>query len=66
MFALISSRSGLSAMILRSALQGHHGPLVKTFCLMDSVSQYINSNLVAFPFLHSVHKTEIMNKVCLL
>ena len=34
MFALISSRSGSqSAMILRWALQGHHGPLVFVFFL---------------------------------
>ena len=32
MFALISSRSGSqSAMLLRWALQGHHGPLVFLF-----------------------------------
>ena len=32
MFALISSRSGSqSAMMLRRALQGHHGPLVLNF-----------------------------------
>ena len=35
MFALISSRSGSqSAMLLRWALQGHHGPLVFFFALI--------------------------------
>ena len=42
MFALISSRSGSqSAMLLRWALQGHHGPLVSTCSCLESFTLLI-------------------------
>ena len=46
MFALISSRSGSqSAMMLRCALQGHHGPLIFDLWLVHCLSWLVSSSL---------------------